>query len=410
MSAAPAAAVSNPKRAEPPKDPPRLWRLDDKFYDLSDFIKEHPGGELELRQTMGTDITPLFHSHHMRGVPETLLAKYHVQNPKAEDVAAIWPCDYTFDKNGFFQVLKRRVNAMGLKNVRDVTPTYVQWSVAGVAGFIATWAACCYMPMGPSVVALALVNLTLRFYLTGIAHEAIHGRMRNWFTFELFDFFILFPSETWHLEHATQHHVHTKRAELDPDEILDPFRMCESVGWAPWHVLQAPLTVLMVFASLITFVDKHLICGVSRLKGTIYLFAFHLLPFITRPSWGEACLITGISVGLFCLITILSFHMSHINSSNAKHADFQPGGDWGAHQLLTSTNFKGAAWFFFGSTAMLEMQIEHHLFPVLSFANQLKIKPLIEQTAREFGLPYYEYRSVLHGIAGHMFEMHALSW
>ena len=32
---------------------------------------------------------------------------------------------------------------------------------------------------------------------------------------------------------------------------------------------------------------------------------------------------------------------------------------------------------------MLELQIEHHLFPAFSYANQLRIKPIVEQTAKD---------------------------
>ena len=55
---------------------------------------------------------------------------------------------------------------------------------------------------------------------------------------------------------------------------------------------------------------------------------------------------------------------------------------------------------------MLELQIEHHLFPSLSYANQIRIKPLVEATCKEFGLPYYEYSSALTGICGHLWHMH----
>ena len=59
---------------------------------------------------------------------------------------------------------------------------------------------------------------------------------------------------------------------------------------------------------------------------------------------------------------------------------------------------------------MLDLQVEHHLFPTLSYAEQWKIKPFVEQTARDFGLPYYEYSSVFHGQAASIFHQHKLAW
>lgn len=274
--------------------------------------------------------------------------------------------------------------------------------------FVATWAFVCVAPMTKFVVAAALLNSLLRMSMTGIGHEAIHGRYKNWLTWEFFDMQMLFPSAAWHKEHVTQHHPHCKRYEKDPDEILDPFRLCRGIQWTPLHMFQAPLQLLLVFASLISCIDKHVVSNDKPLKGLVYLFALHLLPFFTRPTWGEAWLIALFSVGIANLTTVLCFHLSHINESNADAADdFQRGKtDWGAHQLLTSSNFLPKAYALFYVTGMLEMQIEHHLFPSLSYKNQLKIKPLVELTAKEFGLPYFEYPSAYLGIASHLHFMH----
>ena len=58
---------------------------------------------------------------------------------------------------------------------------------------------------------------------------------------------------------------------------------------------------------------------------------------------------------------------------------------------------------------MLDCHIEHHLFPGLSYAKQRAIKPLVEQAAREFGLPYYEHSSLWVGTAAHLAHMHTIS-
>ena len=104
-------AELRPQRMELAKAHPKgLWRLDDQFYDLTEFVRHHPGGELAIRQSEGTEISALFHSHHMREIPESLLAKYRVQVEPAI-AAQIPPCDYSFHEKGFFQTCKRRCNA-----------------------------------------------------------------------------------------------------------------------------------------------------------------------------------------------------------------------------------------------------------------------------------------------------------
>jgi len=255
--------------------------------------------------------------------------------------------------------------------------------------------------------------------ITGIGHEAIHGRSKNRLTWEFFDMMMLFPSEFWHDEHVIQHHPHTKRFDHDPDEVLDPFRLCQSIKWEPHHVLQAPLQMVMLFASIISWIDKHLsvpamiITGKPNykhpLRGTAYLLALHLLPFFFRESRSEAAMLCALSAGAGAMLTVLAFHVSHINEPNSEssHA-FKVGDDWGAFQLSVSANFVGKFYSLFAITGMLEMQIEHHLFPSLSYRNQQRIKPIVEKTAKEFGLPYWEYASSMHGISGHMYSIHKL--
>ena len=386
---------------------PRLWRLGDGFYDMTEFMPQHPGGSLVLEQTMGTEISALFHSHHLTSLPEKVLAKYRVHNVSPEAAAAIPPCDYTFGPGGFFHTLKQRVIALNMRDPSRADATYARRVYAMFTLCVLTWLACCFMPMGIVVCAIAFVNSALRLVVTGIGHESIHGRVNNRVTWEFFNMMMLFPSNEWHLEHVTMHHPDTKRVGLDPDEILDPFRLCSAVAWQPHHMLQAPLQLVLVFASLISFIDKHLINSGYRLKGAVYLLLFHLLPLFTRPA-SEACLLMFLSVGMSNMITVFCFHLSHINEANAKayNESFHKGIDWGAHQILTTANYLGSWTVFFGVTGMLEMQIEHHLFPGLSYANQLRIKPIVEMTCKEFGLPYYEYSTAFTGIAAHLFTMH----
>ena len=81
--------------------------------------------------------------------------------------------------------------------------------------------------------------------------------------------------------------------------------------------------------------------------------------------------------------------------------------DWGEHQLRTSCNW-ASSWY--SVTGMLDLQIEHHLFPSLPYAVQKEIQPLVRETAAEFGIPYNEHSSLADGLAKHMRFMHKLGW
>lgn len=83
-----------------------LWRVHDKLYDLTDFIDHHPGGSNWLQITKGIDITEQFETHHITTKAENMLSKFYVR-----DAIAPRNYKYTYDENGFYKTLKRRVRA-----------------------------------------------------------------------------------------------------------------------------------------------------------------------------------------------------------------------------------------------------------------------------------------------------------
>lgn len=390
----------------------KLWRLDDKFYNLIEFAPTHPGGEMAIAHGMGTDISASFHSHHLRPIPEAILAKYRVTAPPPEAEKAIPSCGYTFEEGGFFRTLKHRVAKLDLDKQGYVSWVFVFELGAVFATFLGTWLVTCFRAPDHFTCAAAIINASTRMYIIGVGHEVIHGRVQNWFTFQFFDAFMLLPSRAWHREHVLEHHPHTKRFGLDPDEILDPFRICYSVTKQWYHWLQVPLSLLLVFATQITWIDKRFVQRELPFTGFVYLLALHLLPFFTQSSKSDAFYMMMLSVGLANLVTVTCFHISHINENNAAHTTMLKGKDWGAHQLQTTSNFRafrGHNFVFPLCTGMLELQNEHHLFPRLSYADQYRIKPLVLETAKEFGVPYFEYPTIYHGSAAHLYHMHLLA-
>jgi len=54
-------------------------------------------------------------------------------------------------------------------------------------------------------------------------------------------------------------------------------------------------------------------------------------------------------------------------------------------------------WFLGG----LNFQVEHHLFPNICHVHYRKIAGIVQQTAREFNLPYYAQKSFALAIKNH---------
>jgi linoleoyl-CoA desaturase len=114
-------------------------------------------------------------------------------------------------------------------------------------------------------------------------------------------------------------------------------------------------------------------------------------------------LISAAATGLVIAVT---FQLAHVNEmthflvpdeeTNALPDEFS------VHQFATTANFatrsKLAAWFLGG----LNFQVEHHMFPKISHVHYPSIKPIVEQTCKEFNVPYLEYPTLMQAIASHL--------
>ena len=74
---------------------------------------------------------------------------------------------------------------------------------------------------------------------------------------------------------------------------------------------------------------------------------------------------------------------------------------WAIHQLKTTVNFGAKSWFINWYTGGLNHQVEHHIFPNISHVHYGKIAQIVKQTAKEFNLPYKEYKTTRKAIAAH---------
>merc|ERR1712151_916460 len=129
--------------------------------------------------------------------------------------------------------------------------------------------------------------------------------------------------------------------------------------------------------------------------GTVFLI-LGLAPLAFAPDGGWKSVF--VVVGLGNALTLCAFHISHINFETDVH-EFQEGMDWGEHQLRISVNWESSEWSLSG---MLEHQIEHHLFPSLPYDVQRHVlRPLVKETAADFGIPYHEHASAILGLIRH---------
>lgn len=236
------------------KEHPRLWRIHDDLYDLSSF--QHPGGNDFLEICVDTDITELFESSHpniekVRGY----LGKYRVETSKK--LHPRFTEKFTFDKDGFYCVLRDRVFEV-MKTFPKIP--YTQ-SVAFVhdtflVGFLFfTFLALSPFATGYLSFIFAAMGGILLACLANTSHNFWHMK-DNWrvFTFDL----SLFSSFEWRLSHAYSHHTF-------PNTILDveiwgfePF-----IEYIPYERKAGFLTKIKVVLILQLFFPLILMVSVS---------------------------------------------------------------------------------------------------------------------------------------------------
>jgi len=232
----------------------------------------------------------------------------------------------------------------------------------------------------------------------------------------------------WKVQHNVLHHTYTNVHDVDED--ISPrgvLRMAPGSDWKPMHRYQylyawffyGLLTLVWVFnkdfARLIKYNREGLLKKqkttaqrewvfviVSKVLYASYVF---VLPMMLLPvTWWQ------VLIGFFVMhyvagfILAIIFQPAHVIDGTEYPVADENGNlenNWAIHQLHTTTNFghknKLLSWYVGG----LNYQVEHHLFPNVCHVHYRKLAPIVEQTAKEFGLPYKSKDTFLQAVADH---------
>jgi linoleoyl-CoA desaturase len=235
-------------------------------------------------------------------------------------------------------------------------------------------------------------------------------------------------SFNWIVQHNVLHHTYTNIHEVDED--ISPrgvLRMSPDSEWKPMHKFQhyyawffyGLLTfvwiVLKDFVRLTRYQKEGL---VKKQKSTANREWFVLL--ITKVVYITYIIIIPLYVTPFSFWQLfLSFFVMHYISGFILAIIFQPAhviegtqypmpdndgnleNNWAIHQMETTTNFGHKEKLFSWYVGGLNYQVEHHLFPTICHVHYRKIAPIVEQTAKEFGVPYKTKATFFEAVAAH---------
>ena len=333
----------------------------------------------------------------------------------------------------FYTELKRRVSeffADGKRRERDCLRMYLKTAII-LGGFVGTylllilWAST-WWQIVPLVALLAVGIAAIGFNIQhdgghqAYSDSAIVNRLMAW-TMDLAGA----SSYIWHRKHDIIHHTYTNIPGHDSDIELGVFgRLSPEQPRRAFHRYQHFylwfLYGLMAIKWQLVDDFRDVIKGrigntkIQRPRGWA-LFGF-LLGKVVFFSWAFAiplmlhtwwvvllCYIGG--AGLLGVILSVTFQLAHC----VEEADFptpdketgQVGRAWAEHQLATTVNFAPRNWLCTWFMGGLNFQVEHHLFAKICHVNYPALSRVVEETCKDFGVPYNTNGSLWRGIVSH---------
>lgn len=348
------------------------------------------------------------------------MIRYKFQNKKDQD---------------FWSTLRSRVNVHFQENEisRDANTQMIRKTILILGMYLVPYSLLLSLGITNYFVLSALwvfMGMGKAFIGTTVMHDALHG---SYFKNRTLNAVMSFSATIigvdkliWQIQHNVLHHTYTNIEHTDED-ILPRivFRFSENQPRKWFHRYQhiyAPIFYCVPLLEWITTKDfvkafeyrqmrlikpgaqfaKEFAKIVAR-KVFYYIF-FLAVPIILIqiPLWHTVLMIffshciTGIMLAMI-------FQTAHV----VQPADFvlqesdTVEESWARHQLLTTCNYgmgnKLLSWFLGG----LNFQIEHHLFPDVCHIHYPKISKIVQETTKEFGLPYYAFKSFRGAVASH---------
>eukprot|EP00931_Biecheleriopsis_adriatica_P030213 TRINITY_DN17828_c0_g1_i1.p1 TRINITY_DN17828_c0_g1~~TRINITY_DN17828_c0_g1_i1.p1 ORF type:complete len:498 (-),score=82.49 TRINITY_DN17828_c0_g1_i1:4-1497(-) len=416
-----------------------------RVYAIGDFIAKHPGGTL-IRRAVGEDATELFMAHHGPESPAArVLARFEIGKLAGTDCQGL---DQEWRRRPLQREVWSRLNRAGV-GLRPRLPLAELIAVIMLVLF-AVWAWLSY-GCGWWRLNVALAWFWWRHLDAGL-HGATHGDFRHRASCHrvLFQIYTLLSRRALEYYNGGEHlrgmglskhwwhHIFPNDAGRDPDWSTMTgvvwVRRHESAAWHPCHRWQCcywlPINTLVepmmeLFQVTCSSLESLALCleppalgspghteriqqAIATWTEVLFNPGFQLVAFLVQPFWQAfATLLLARAVSRLVL-----FPFSEVQHYMPEHIGHAQGwSEWVVGQLHTTANLKFWSWpawlldflMFHGDSH----QIEHHLWPAMSFVQYTRAAKVVRSTCAELGLPYHEvgywegYRKILGQVVAH---------
>lgn len=283
---------------------------------------------------------------------------------------------------------------------------------------------------------IMLTWITMGFGMAGIGlsimHDANHGAYsKSKYVNNVMGKLILLVGGSdinWRIQHNVLHHTYTNVSGMDEDIEIDPLmrfsptqrllkghRFQFIYAWFLYGMMTLMWATTKDYSQWKRYKKKNLIVtqNISARAflwtliptKVIYLVVTLGLPlvFSALPWWGT---VLGFMLMHFVAGLTLAaiFQPAHVVPTSSFQSPDEQGAveySWAENQLMNTANFAPKARLFSWYVGGLNYQIEHHLFPNICHVHYRKISSIVRDTAFEYNLPYYSYKTFYEALAGH---------
>lgn len=418
-----------------PQIPSHLWSIHGKFYDFNSFVDKHPGGSSFILTGRGRECTELFESVHAL-CDSDVKKMIEVYRVKEADLISAYSDDkemivteqedyFNWEPKGFYATLKERVRQRLAGD--NYKATWGYWIKVPIMMTLAFY--CLYEIYRGSYKHAFMYGCLIEMLGFCVMHDASHGAVskKSWineYCSIVWNSWAQWSHFLWMQHHVWAHHSYTSIYLKDPDIVHwgiflrkakeqphFPFHKYQSkywwyiVGfWPTQHMGQMITYYLSMFQNYRLFGMPVLPWPKSlwSLENNIRILSIvvHFVgPYIFLP-WKVALtcqFLWLLGMGLSYWLMVAPNHDT-MASHHALVGTTAKGMDWGELQVRSSCSHSQNPDSVVDSIITLlwggmNYQIEHHLFPSLSHCHYYKVSPIVQDTCKEFNIPYPCYKT-----------------
>lgn len=240
----------------------------------------------------------------------------------------------------------------------------------------------------------------------------------------------------WKVQHNVLHHTYTNIHDVDED--ISPrgiIRMAPESKWKPIHKYQhyyawffyGFMTLVWVLTKDFARIIKYQREGLIKKQKTNATREWVIMLTTKVIYFSYIIVLPMLVLGLSFVQVFVAFLIMHYIAGFILAMIFQPAhvvegteypmpdaegnleNSWAIHQLHTTTDFGKKQKIFSWYVGGLNYQVEHHLFPNICHVHYREIAKIVEQTAKEFGLPYKSKETFIDAVVAHARQLKILS-